>query len=370
MSEPRNVPDETQDIVGSRHVIHLLAEVNLFWFSLTRIISDFHSDVEQIKLQLQDTVVKMPSEHDVSVAEAASKFEEIFLSMSSKGEDDFAYVKNANGTTSLISKRDLRSITDAGRQILVKNKRNKNFLNIICFNHLVSLFDGAILDFADTLFKKYPFAMVPRDRGATIPTMNYVEILNAVNVEQLQQEIRERELFSFGFKSIREQILFFNKILNADNHLMHKQKSPIAVDDQLIGSIIEIRETRNAHVHNKGIINNQYQTKIQQYFNEVNSRIKDSSKHIRFNNPRLGSPKGYFAPGDFREITEDYINDSIWKLTHLLNSIRTALNEKFISQDEIATLDKQNNDYWMRRQAVVEAVIPSTPASDSDTPHL
>lgn len=344
-----------------------LSEFNLFWSSIVGIVSDFHSDVEQIVSLLQDTTVKMPSEYDENLSDKVSVFERMFVSMADKGEDDYIEYTNYDETDGSMSKRQLREIVNLSKRILTRDKRNKNFLMIISFNHLVSLFDGAMMDFAEALFKKSPYAMVPLDKGATIPTMNYLEILNAKGIEELKQSIIERELFNFGFKSLRQQIQFFNKVLTANIPSMQKQKSPIAAEEQTIGSIIEIRETRNIHVHNKGIINQQYSNKIQEYFSEVNSKIKDPSKRLFFTATKPGIGNGYYAQGDFREITSDYLNESIRKLTHLLNSIATALNEKFLSKEEIAKLEKNNQEHWERRQAVTNKITTNQIKTEETT---
>lgn len=355
MSEAQEQALPQQEANGDTSI---LDEYNLFYTELSRILHDFNSDIEQIKLLLSDTVVKMPSGYDESSERNAETFERIFNEMDGKGDDEVAMVVESEGTKS-ITKRDLRSIVSLTKNVILKAKRNRNFLHIVAFNHLVSLFDATMQDLAEALFKQHPFAMVPHAKGATLPTMNYVDILNATSIDYLKGKMMEKELETFGRLSIREQIIFFNKILCTDFLYMQKQQAPIDVDKQLIGSVVEMRETRNVHVHNKGLVNRQYQGKVREYYDEVNKGEKDASKHLHYM-----SPDGSYAGlGKFREITDRYIEDSIWKLIHLANAIRTSFIDKFISVEEQGRIQSREQEYWARQRVIAASVVPSPETS-------
>ncbi|UPL50556.1 hypothetical protein [Hymenobacter sublimis] len=322
-------------------------EYNVFWAHLLRIVSDFQSDVEQIRLMLKNADVQMPWGYDESLENPPQVFCDAYNYVKDKGEDDIAYLLADDQQPYPVSKKLLRFFIETTNTVRLKNARNRNFLNIMCFTHLVSLFDAAMQDFASALFNKYPFAMVPLDKGATVPSMNYIDILNARSVEQLKDEIIQRELLSFGFKSIKDQLSYFNKILNRQFIDMKAQHVSIGVDDNIIGSIIEIRETRNIHVHNKGVVNRLYSQKLCEFYDVINKNKKDGEKKY-YTSPDANN----YTNGDFKEITERYLQDAIWKCEHLLIAIKDDMADKFISKDEQSDLMKANQEYWRKRSEV------------------
>jgi predicted DNA-binding ribbon-helix-helix protein len=307
-----------------------LEEHNLFFTSLNHICADFSSDVQQIQSLLKDNSVKLPIDYNETREKNVDNFSSVLRQFADKSDDVLIEMTGTSGEPTRISKRDLRTVISIGKRVGLKNSRNRNFLQIVAFNHLVTLFDAAMQDIAEVIFRYYPLSMLPNENGAVLPNMSYADILNAADMVQLKEKIVAKELESFARGSIRKQITLFNKILNSKYYQDNKGKFSINISVQGVGSIIEIRETRNIHVHNKGIVNKQYFSKINEYFDEINKGVKDAAKRVQFD----GSIVGILAEGDFREITEDYVMKSIFNLEEIIAEIYDSFVMKFVSKEE------------------------------------
>jgi hypothetical protein len=323
--------------------LYNIFEYNIFWTELSRITSDFGSDVEQTRLPLQRIAVTLPSYGYNEIFEQEgllSEYESLFDTLSDKNENDVAYLKLDNGKHQSITKKRLRHMLQSFRIAAIKNKRNRNFLHITSFVHLVTLFDAAMQDIILALFKEYPYSMVPIDKGATIQSVSYTDVLNSSNIDELKNQMIEREVLLFGYKSISEQIKFINKILIRTFWQMQKGSFTLQDDQNLVASIVEIRETRNIHVHNKGIVNKIYINNVSKVYNEVNKREKDAATHMYLVNAQEGF---------YKEITDDYIDDSIRKCVSMLDLIKNALIDKFISKDEQDLIRNFEAAHWAKR---------------------
>ena len=317
-----------------------MKNINTLWTSLNRIYSHFTNDVEQIKNTLSNQI---PGnyEQNAEIIRLLPKFKAL-LETAKDQDSNEKLIFSENNETIEFSYKDLKYIVDEMIRTDQKRNRNENLLNVMCFNHIVALFDAALIDIIKVVFQYYPHFSLPLQKGAEMPTLSYMDVFNANSVNDLKQKYIEKRLFLIGMKGIHDQIKFLRSFLKFDCHLDHKKNVIIKnVDDAYIISLIEIRETRNLHVHNNGIINKNYLNKINDFLYEINSKEKDSLKHIYCN---------YISgEGTFRNVAQDYIIDSSIKLQHLLTQIKDAIIEKLISQSEIDRLLTENQEYFRNK---------------------
>jgi hypothetical protein len=138
---------------------------------------------------------------------------------------------------------------------------------IMSFTYLMSTFDAKYIDVIKIYFESI---------SATFPA--------DVNIEN--------KTMKFAYKSFSRQIISLKANYNIDFETL--------VGKSTIESLIEIRETRNIHVHNSGIVNRKYL-----------DSVKNSS----------------FVEGQYRGIDEPYLGKAkellktfFYELTHQINS--------------------------------------------------
>lgn len=114
---------------------------------------------------------------------------------------------------------------------------------------LAFIFSTATFDasFGDILRVLFLYNMKALKSNKTLTTE---AILDHSSIETLREHILNKELSEISYKSFKDQIQYVNQKFNLD------------FKNTIVEPIIEIIETRNIHVHNRGFVNNLYLSKV------------------------------------------------------------------------------------------------------------
>lgn len=119
--------------------------------------------------------------------------------------------------------------------------------------------------------------------------ISYKELLTFSNDKSLFENLIEKEVYSYAYKSIRNQIEELNKKYNIEF-----SKNGLTNKEIYIDKVQEIYSTRNIILHNNGVVNDKYleinnNSKFQkgekrlilpEYFNESSSVLQEYAKVI------------------------------------------------------------------------------------------
>jgi len=170
-----------------------------------------------------------------------------------------------------------------------KNKmtlKYETLLHVMTFTYSSAIFDALLIDFLKSLLLQNENSLKSNK------TLTVQAILEHNSIDTLKETILNKEILEFGYKSFRGQLKYFSEKFNFN----------FASVQELFDDINEIIETRNLHVHNKGIVNGVYL-----------NNVKNSK----------------FEFGDYREIDEDYLEKSRDELNEAINYLFTEGLKKF-----------------------------------------
>jgi hypothetical protein len=317
---------------------------NPFWLSLVSIPFDLKFDIRHVTNLVQSkhllpSVFKPGEEVSTKENEALVHTLRYLLdSAKSEGKNEVEIkVKLTNLEINRnISIEGLTYAVEKLNELTLESKRNDDFIYIISFTYLVSLFDAAILDILRILYKYHPETLFHNDQSVSTQSVNYLQIFNADSLDKLKDDIIEKEIYKFGFKSIREQLAFFGTIINRPFFSQQIEGKPFLEDIHLIGAIVEIRESRNLYMHNKGRINEQYFQKIYEYYNSIKVKKGEPRPEPNFYLPNIG---------EYKTIDSDYINNAYQVCIKILSEIAFSLIDKFVSKKDQEQLKKQDEEF-------------------------
>lgn len=178
-----------------------------------------------------------------------------------------------------ISREEANNLLNSLSDKLFATMDYKKILFRMSFIYLISIFDSAIIDLVRELYKKDYRVLIKSNKN-----LNYEQILNFENINDLKEYILEKELLEFSYKSIKDQIKYISQ----------EFKLEIILTTEQLSNLIEIRETRNILVHNNGKVNEVY------------------LRNTKNNNLKIG---------DERLVDSYYLNESKHLLRDFLNSI-------------------------------------------------
>ena len=164
-------------------------------------------------------------------------------------------------------------------------EKYEELLHNMALIYSTALFDAQFLDLVKILLLSNENSL-KSSKTITIET-----VLQHSSLDTLKSYILNKELVEFGFKSLSDQIKYVSEKFN-----LNFKNEKIEIDE-----IIEIIETRNIHVHNRGIINSIYLT-------NTKSTI-------------------YYL-GDYRTIDNDYLEKSRKSLNKFINHLLDLTIEK------------------------------------------
>jgi hypothetical protein len=245
-----------------------LAEVNaLEMFLGSKIISEEGTELKQKQSSLINigyiNNAKFLPQIDKALDESVVKQYTDTISVDFEGDGNLTYfVKSA-----LIHFKEL-----AIREQQLQN-RIENMQVALALNYLIAIFDAMIIDFTRELLKKEPSLLIStlNPKEAAEKKITYEEVFKVKNLNEIVDSLIESRLLNFGYGSIDEQVKFLKRCLKG-NFL-----PPEVSEDALI----EMRATRNIFTHNKGIVNEIY-----------NSIVKDSK----------------FKMDEYRKVDKEYFN--------------------------------------------------------------
>ncbi len=162
----------------------------------------------------------------------------------------------------------------------------ENLIHIMTFIYSTAIFDALLIDLLKEILIQNENSMKSNK------TLTIQKILEHNNFESLKEHILNKELLEFGFKSFKDQQKYFVDKFNFD----------FANSIEIFDGASEIIETRNVHVHNRGVINSIYLENIK---------------------------KTDFKFGDYRQIDEDYLEKSRDNLHYTINVLIEQSLEKF-----------------------------------------
>lgn len=164
-------------------------------------------------------------------------------------------------------------------------EKYEELLHNMALIYSTALFDAQFLDLVKILLLSNENSL-KSSKTITIET-----VLQHSSLDNLKSYILNKELVEFGFKSFCDQVKYVSEKFN-----LNFKSEKIEIDE-----IIEIIETRNIHVHNRGIINPIYLT-------NTKSTI-------------------YYL-GDYRTIDNDYLEKSRKSLNKFINRLLDLTIEK------------------------------------------
>lgn len=177
-------------------------------------------------------------------------------------------------------------------QRIQSHNLEKQLLRPMSFVYLVTVWDAFILDTARKILHKHPNLI--SDSDSTIE-FSKSSIWSLDNIDELRNYLIETEVRNLD-NDRKKLINCFKEYWGID-----WEQSPVSQDD-----IKEIRARRDIWVHNRGIVNQQYL-----------SMVGDSTK-LELDN--------------LAEITDEYLTQSLAKLTNLAIYIHKIAHEKHYSQ--------------------------------------
>lgn len=180
-----------------------------------------------------------------------------------------------------------------------KSKMTSNYWPILRVSTLVyatSIFDGFLQDLLTLLFQAYPQSIISSKQ------ITHQKALEFNSIQELRNYLVNENVSEIAYKSIIDQL----------EEIKTKFKVKLEEDNSKhTDTLVEIYETRNIHVHNKGIVNTIYLGKVR---------------------------NTYFKAGEHRTIDKDYLIDSIGTLLVSANQ----LMESAIKKVEKAALSEKN----------------------------
>ncbi|GAB3232985.1 hypothetical protein GCM10027346_20610 [Hymenobacter seoulensis] len=182
---------------------------------------------------------------------------------------------------------------------ILREKRNEDFVYLSSFTHLVTLLDAALIDIVKSLME-----LIPELLWSDAKSISYSNLFKANSLDELKAHIIDKEITSFGFKSLKEQIDYIHKF----------SKLTLIKNNEMLNNLIEIRETRNIIIHNKGVVNYIY-----------NSNVHNSQYKI----------------GDYRTVDAPYFAASSNTLIDFINYFTSKLLYKYAPNYRI-------NEQWKK----------------------
>lgn len=152
--------------------------------------------------------------------------------------------------------------------------------------YLVAIFEAYVVDVIRDILLVCPDALKSGKK------VTYEEVLE--NREQVVTFLAEKEVGELLYKAFPDMAKYFNEKFNID----------VSDSEVSTEAIVEILETRNIHIHNKGIVNRKYL-----------KRVQDSK----------------FKLGYYRPITQDYLKDAIDLVSRQARFINNKVQEKYFT---------------------------------------
>ncbi|MCK7559075.1 hypothetical protein MKQ70_30500 [Chitinophaga sedimenti] len=173
----------------------------------------------------------------------------------------------------------------------IRNKKSLTgnywfIMRVSTLAYATSIFDGFLQELLILLFKNCPQALI------SSKPISLERIIKSNNIEILKDELINEKAAEIAYQSLKDQLKLINEKFRVslnENNFNH------------LDTLIEIYETRNLHIHNKGIVNNIYISKV--------------------SNPK-------YMIGDLRDIDKEYLITSI----ELLQLAADQLSENSIKE--------------------------------------
>lgn len=193
-----------------------------------------------------------------------------------------------------------------------KDKEKEPLIHrIMIYTHLYTMFDAFLLDIIMVVLKYYTNCLKTSEK-----VLNYEEILNCKNKEEIIELIIDKELTKFGHESIFDKIYFFiSRGIKFDE---------MEVD---LYSLIEFNRKRNIIIHNKGIVNKIFFQPVKEYQKKFNQYSK---AYINL----INKLKTNFSEDEKIEITESHINVTMLRISTFSEYLFQQINLKFGKNNE------------------------------------
>jgi len=185
----------------------------------------------------------------------------------------------------------LDDLTDIEIFVPMEAKRFRQFtelIRILGLTYLVAIFKGYLVDIVEEILLAHPDAL-KSGRQLTAE-----EVLTQGGWKQIISYLAEREVEELENASFQKVAKYFDEKFNINLHAVGVSAEKIT----------EILATRNIHIHNKGIVNQQFQ-----------KLVKNSTLRV----------------GTYKSITGKYLADSISIIDTLVKFIDTEVKAKFLA---------------------------------------
>lgn len=161
-----------------------------------------------------------------------------------------------------------------------------DLIRVLGLSYLVTIFKGYLVDIVREILLACPDAL----RSARIITAETV--LSLGERKQIVSYLAEKEVEEL--KSFPDVVNYFDRKFNIN----------LNASEVSAGDIIEIIETRNIHMHNRGVVNQRYL-----------QRVKGSTLKV----------------GTYKSIPREYLRDSISSIRDIVDFIDTEVQRKYFA---------------------------------------
>jgi len=174
----------------------------------------------------------------------------------------------------------------------------KRILNKMMLINGISVFESFYQDLLKVILRKSQNAIIKANKN-----IEYLEVFKHPNLESLLDYLIDKEIFELSHKSIKDQFSEIKKkygfsISDISKDVNYPVKEQFRLD---LNRLAEIFATRNILVHNRGIINEQYQKNATEEFNI----------------------------GDLRPLSEEYVSNSLEYLLIFGTELISYANNKY-----------------------------------------
>ena len=146
------------------------------------------------------------------------------------------------------------------------NQRNSELNEIIQISQCISLVETFITDCISLLATTFSENIIYSLDTKTLP----IDLLfEHSTTESIINRLAQDEVIKISYKSIPEQLKLISKKFSIKYDI-----SPYAIE-----SYVEYKETRNIHIHNRGIVNKSYINKTQNPFNLIEGHYRSLKSH-------------------------------------------------------------------------------------------
>ena len=239
---------------------------NVFQVKLSHIHNDYDEDIQWLEISFKRIQFPEFEYSTLKALDASPQLSDMLRAAKdyfdkNPQSEPFKYTYGDNYKQAFMTKEEVLMQLDLILNRRIKSDRNKQFGEVIQLTQVISFIENYLLDSLRLLYHAFP------DSLRTDKKITHSEVLECVSIEDVQRKLIDKEIHEISYKSIKQQLESISKTFNIQFNF----------SGDFLKELNEYKETRNIHMHNKGLIDREFMLKT----GTINIYQVGSYKHLK-----------------------------------------------------------------------------------------